>query len=48
MIGLLTWAAIDFQLMLWLGLTQIQRELMSWCNVFAGRSVEEGEESLCE
>ncbi len=46
MIGLLTWAAIDFHLMLWLGLTQIQHELLSWCNVFADSGVKEGEESL--
>lgn len=46
MIGLLAWAAIDLHLMLWLGLTQIQYELQSWCNVFAGSGVEEGEESL--
>lgn len=46
MIGLLAWATIDFHLMLWLGLTQIQNELLSWCNIFAGRGVEEGEESL--
>ena len=42
---ILLWAAVDLQLMLWLGLTQIQRELLSWCNVFADRGVEEGEES---
>lgn len=46
MLGLLTWAVIDLHLTLWIGLTQIQHELLSWCNVFAGRGVEEGEESL--
>lgn len=33
---MLFWAAIDLQLMLWIGLTQIQNELLNWCNVFAG------------
>lgn len=44
MIGVLVWAAIDIQFAFWIGLTQIQRELLSWCNVFAGSDVEESEE----
>ncbi len=43
---ILLWAAVDFHLMLWLGLTQIPRELLSWCNVSASSDVEENEESL--
>lgn len=42
---MLLWASVDLSLMLWLGLTRIQYELMSWCNVFAGRGVEESEEN---
>lgn len=39
-------AAVDFQLTLWIGLTQIQNELLSWCNIFAGDGVEESEEDV--